>query len=65
MPHLYHANATPTVKFREEIKQSTATIKALSNKYNLNPKTILKCKHTESVLDKKSSPTNPRSIDRP
>jgi transposase len=61
MAHLYHANAKTTVKIRQEIKQSTETIKALSKKYNLNPKTILKWKHAASLLDKKSGPTNPRS----
>jgi hypothetical protein len=36
---LYYPNVKTTVKIREEIKQSTETFKALSNKYNLNSKT--------------------------
>ena len=62
MGHLYHANAKTTARVRKEIQASTETIAALSKKYNINEKTVLRWKHSDSgIEDKKSGPKNPRS----
>ena len=51
MGQVLHKRATTTHAIRASIQRSDATIQALSQLYNINPKTVLKWKHRDSVED--------------
>lgn len=51
MGQVLHKRATTTHAIRAAIQRSDATIQELSELYNINPKTVLKWKHRESVED--------------
>lgn len=61
MGHLLHANAKTTPRIRKEIQESKDSIETLKKRYNINHKTVLHWKHSDSIYDKKSGPNNPRS----
>jgi len=62
MGNIHHANAKTTVRIREEIQKSSETIAKLAERLSLNPKTVLYWKHAGRVTDKKSGPSNSRSL---
>ena len=51
MAQVLHARATTTARIRKEIQASDKSIRQLAAEYNINPKTVLKWKHRESVND--------------
>lgn len=51
MGQVLHQRATTTHAIRAAIQRSNATIEELSELYNINPKTVLKWKHRDSVED--------------
>lgn len=51
-----------THAIREELQRSKATLKELSTRYNLNPKTVLKWKHRETVQDSPIGPKRVRTV---
>lgn len=56
MSEVLHHGACTTSLTRKEIQQSTATLKALAQKYNINLNTVFKWKHRVTVDDKKPGP---------
>ncbi|WP_310620135.1 IS481 family transposase [Flexibacterium corallicola] len=61
MGQVLHGSATTTHAVRSAIQKSDATIKELSRRYNINPKTVMKWKHRNSVEDQPMGRKNPRS----
>lgn len=61
MGQILHGSAKTTHAVRAAIQRSTATIKELSGKYDLNPKTIMKWRARDTVEDSPMGPKNPRS----
>ena len=61
MGRIQHANAKTTPRIRKEIQASNETIAVLAKRLSLNPKTVIKWKHSPTVEDKKSGPTIPKS----
>jgi IS30 family transposase len=51
MGQILHKRAKTTHAIRTELQRSKATITELSKRYNLNPKTVLKWKHRETIED--------------
>ena len=63
MANKLHGRATTTPAIRQIIQKSKDTITVLAERYNINPKTVIKWKHRKSVQDKKCGPlTNPKSL---
>jgi transposase-like protein len=58
MGQILHASATTTGVVRRAIQRSSDSLRALSKRYGINPKTVAKWKKRTSVAD---SPTGPRS----
>jgi len=56
MKQVYHSNATTNVRLRSEINKSTASNSALSLKYNVSEKTIIKWKSRTVFEDKSARP---------
>ena len=56
MKQVYHSNATTNVRLRSEINNSTASNSALSLKYNVSEKTIIKWRSRNNFEDKSSRP---------
>ena len=61
MGHILHSNAKTTIRIRKEIQDSKQSVIKLAKKYNLNPKTIQKWKHRDSLEDIKSGAKKVRS----
>ncbi len=61
MGQVLHGSATTTHAVRSAIQKSDATIKELSRRYNINPKTVMKWKYRNSVEDQPMGRKNPRS----
>jgi hypothetical protein len=61
MGNLHHANAKTTVRIRKEIQESTESILKLAARYQLNPKTIIKWRKSETCEDKRSGAISPKS----
>jgi len=53
MGQILHGTATTTHAIREKIQNSEESISQLASRYNINPKTVHKWKHRESVEDLK------------
>ena len=53
MGQILHGTATTTHAIREKIQNSKESISQLASRYNVNPKTVHKWKHRESVEDLK------------
>ena len=49
MGQILHGSAKTTHAVRAAIQRSKASIQELASRYNLNPKTVMKCKHTLST----------------
>jgi transposase-like protein len=56
MKQVYHSNATTNVRLRCEINNSTASNSALSLKYNVSKKTVMKWKSRKKFEDKSARP---------
>ena len=56
-----HGRATTTYAVRKAIQESKESLIKLSERYNINPKTVLKWKNRSSVADIKPGPTHPKS----
>ncbi|MDZ7888685.1 MAG: IS481 family transposase [Pseudomonas sp.] len=61
MAQILHKRATTTHAVRAEIQRSQDSIATLSKRFNLNPKTVLKWRHRDTVEDAPMGPSNPRS----
>jgi transposase-like protein len=53
-------SATTTEAVRRAIQHSQESIRALAERYSVNPKTIPKWKHREMVTDRKTGPKEVR-----
>jgi transposase InsO family protein len=61
MGQVLHGSATTTEALRRAIQHSQASLRALSKRYGINPKTVAKWKKRTSVADQRTGPTDPRS----
>lgn len=61
MGQLLHGSAKTTHAVRAAIQRSKATIAELDEKYDLNPKTVMKWRRRQSVEDMPMGPQNARS----
>ena len=61
MGQILHGSAATTHAVRAAIQRSKATIAELAEKYDLNPKTVLKWRRRQSVEDMPMGPQNARS----
>jgi transposase-like protein len=61
MGQLLHGSAKTTHAVRAAIQRSKASIEALSERYDLNPKTVMKWKKRDFVHDAPMGPKAPRS----
>jgi hypothetical protein len=61
MGQVLHGSATTTEAVRRAIQHSQESIRALAERYSVNPKTISKWKHREVVTDRKTGPKETRS----
>jgi len=62
MGSILHANPKTTPRIRKEIQESMESASTLAKRLNLNIKTVLKWKKTQSVEDKRSGPQKPKSV---
>ena len=62
MGNLLHANAKTTPRIRKEIQESLESAPKLAKRFNLNVKTVFKWRKSASVEDKRSGPTQPKSV---
>jgi transposase-like protein len=62
MGSLLHGNAKTTPRIRKEIQESMESAAEIAKSLNLNIKTVLKWKKAGSVEDKRSGPTQPKSV---
>ncbi|TXN23175.1 IS481 family transposase, partial [Methylobacterium sp. WL9] len=61
MGQVLHGSATTTEAVRRAIQHSQASLRALSKRYGINPKTVAKWKKRTSVADQCTGPKAPRS----
>jgi len=61
MGQVLHGSATTTEAIRRAIKNSQESLRALSKRYGINPKTVAKWKKRSSVADHPTGPQKPRS----
>src|SRR5262245_12140368 len=61
MGQILHGSAKTTHAIRAAIQRSKATIAQLAEKYDLNPKTVMKWRHRQFVEDMPMGPKNARS----
>ena len=61
MGQILHGSAKTTHAVRAAIQRSKATIAELAEKYDLNPKTVMKWRRRQSVEDMPMGPQNTRS----
>ena len=61
MGQILHGSATTTEAVRRAMQHSQESIRALAERYGVNPKTVSKWKHREMVADHKIVPKEPRS----
>ncbi len=64
MAQVLHKRAKITHAIRKDIQRSPASIVELSRRYNLNPKTVRKWRHRNSVEDERIGPKEPSSTSR-
>jgi len=62
MGQILHKRAKTTHAIRAELQRSKATVTELSKQYNLNPKTVSKWKHRETVEDSPMGPKRVRTV---
>jgi transposase InsO family protein len=61
MGQVRHGSATTTHAVRAAIQRSQASLSELSRELGINPKTVAKWRKRETVEDRKTGPTEPRS----
>lgn len=61
MGHVLHSSATMTEAMRRAIQNIQESLRALSKRYGINPKTVAKWKKRSSVADRSTGPREPRS----
>jgi transposase InsO family protein len=61
MGQVLHGCATTTEAIRRAIQNSQESLRALSRRYGINPKTVAKWKKRGSVVDQKTGPKEPKS----
>jgi transposase InsO family protein len=61
MGQVLHGSAATTEAVRRAIQHSQESIRALAGRYGVNPKTIVKWKHRDSVADRKTGPKDGHS----
>ena len=61
MGQILHGSATTTEAVRRAIQHSQESVRALAKRYSVNPKTVSKWKHRETVTDRKTGPKEPHS----
>jgi transposase InsO family protein len=61
MGQVLHGSATTTEAVRRAIQHSQASLRAISKRYGINPKTVAKWKKRSSVADQCTGPKDPRS----
>ncbi|MET3695058.1 transposase-like protein [Methylobacterium goesingense] len=61
MGQVLHGSATTTEAIRRAIQHSQASLRALSKRYGINPKTVAKWRQRTSVADQRTGPKDPRS----
>jgi transposase InsO family protein len=61
MGQVLHGSATTTEAIRRTIQHSQASLRALAQRYGINPKTVAKWKKRASVADLPTGPREPKS----
>jgi hypothetical protein len=61
MGQVLHDSARTTAAVRRAIQHSQESMRALSRRYGINPKTVAKWKKRESTADRRTGPAIPRS----
>jgi transposase-like protein len=61
MGQVLHGSATTTEAVRRAIQHGQESVRALAERYSVNPKTVSKWKHRETVADRKTGPKEARS----
>lgn len=61
MGQVLHGSATTTEAIRRAIQHSQASLRALGERYGVNPKTVAKWRQRDSVADRPTGPRQPRS----
>jgi hypothetical protein len=61
MGQILHGSATTTEAIRRTIQHSQASLRALAQRYGINPKTVAKWKKPGSVADLPTGPKDPKS----
>ena len=61
MGQVLHGGATTTEAIRRAIQNSQASLRALSKRYGINQKTVVKWKKRTSVADLPTGPKDPKS----
>ena len=61
MGQVHHGSATTTAAVRRAIQNSQESLRVLSQRYGINPKTVAKWKKRTSVADLPTGPRQPRS----
>jgi len=61
MGQILHGSARTTAVIRKAIQESTATIRELSERYDINPKTVIKWRKRNFVHDARMGPKQTRS----
>ena len=61
MGPVHHGSATTTAAIRRAIQHSQESLRALSRRYGINPKTVAKWKSRAAVTDQRTGPKDPRS----
>ena len=61
MGQVLHGSATTTAAVRRAIQHSQESLIALADRYDINPKTVAKWRARETVEDRKTGPSKPRS----
>lgn len=61
MGQVLHSCATTTEAIRRAIQHSQESLRTLSKRYGINPKTVAKWKKRDSVADRPTGPSQPKS----
>src|ERR1700688_3573406 len=61
MGQVLHGCATTTETIRRAIQHSQESLRRLSNRYGINPKTVAKWRKRSSVADRPTGPKEPKS----
>ena len=61
MGQVHQASATTTAAVRRAMQHSQASLRQLSKRYSINPKTVAKWKKRISTTDRRTGPTEPKS----